>query len=102
MPGFVLDRYNNTYVLKIYSASWFPHLTTIVGLLADMLAPDALILRLGRNAGRGETFGLVDGQALIGQAPSEPILFRENDLTFEGRRRARAEDRVLPRPARQP
>lgn len=83
MPGFVLDRYNDTYVLKLYSASWFPHLNTIIGLLDEMLHPDALVLRLGRNAAHGETFGLVDGQALIGEAPTAPLVFRENDLRFE-------------------
>ncbi len=84
LPGLVLDRYVDTWVLKLYSPSWFPHLSVIVELLAELVAPDALVLRLGRQAanGVGDT-GLADGIALLGSRPTEPVVFRENDLSFD-------------------
>jgi 23S rRNA (cytosine1962-C5)-methyltransferase len=84
LPGLVLDRYVDTWVLKIYSPAWFTHLDAIVELLAELVAPDALVLRLGRQAARGVgDAGLTDGMALIGSVPTEPVVFRENDLAFE-------------------
>ena len=83
MPGCVIDRYGSTLVLKLYSASWLGLLPTLVPLIDELLRPDALILRLSRHVGRGDTGGLVDGQALIGNAPDAPIEFAENGLVFE-------------------
>ncbi|MGD9701761.1 MAG: class I SAM-dependent rRNA methyltransferase [Acidimicrobiia bacterium] len=82
-PGLVLDRYDATYVLKLYSTAWLPHLRMLVDLLRRRLAPERLILRLSRGVQRSETFGLVDGVALIGTVPDAPVLFRENGLVFE-------------------
>ena len=82
-PGLVLDRYDASYVLKLYSTAWLPHLRMLVELLGRRLAPDALILRLSRGVQRGQTFGLADGLVLIGDAPEQSVLFRENGLTFE-------------------
>ena len=82
-PGLVLDRYDASYVLKLYSTAWLPHLRMLVELLRRRLAPDVLILRLSRGVQRSQTFGLADGMALIGDDPEQPVLFRENGLTFE-------------------
>ncbi len=63
-PGLVLDRYDSTLVLKIYSAAWLPRLADVAGLIHAKLAPERLVLRLSRNmqaTARGQ-FGLVDGQ----------------------------------------
>ncbi|MGN6387221.1 MAG: 23S rRNA (cytosine(2499)-C(5))-methyltransferase, partial [Verrucomicrobiota bacterium] len=48
-PGLVLDRYNQTYVLKLYTRSWFPWLPQISRLIQHELSPTSLILRLSRN-----------------------------------------------------
>lgn len=83
LPGFVLDRYGDHLVVKLYSAAWFPHLATLGGLIEDRLAPSSLTLRLARNVQRGDTGGRADGDTLLGTAPAGPVLFREHGLTFE-------------------
>jgi 23S rRNA (cytosine1962-C5)-methyltransferase len=83
MPGFVLDRYDRTLVLKLYSAMWVPHLPTIVPLIDELLHPEALVLRLARSIEPALLHGLEEGDALLGTAPTEPVLFRERGLVFE-------------------
>ena len=81
-PGLVLDRYDRTFVLKIYSPIWVPHLADLVAVIDEALRPEALILRLARNLDPANLYGLEEGDALIGLCPSGPVLFRENGLTF--------------------
>jgi len=70
-PGLVLDRYEATFVLKLYSALWLPRLQEILGLLSAQLEPKHVVLRLSRNvqAQAARQFGCADGQVLIGQLP---------------------------------
>jgi 23S rRNA (cytosine1962-C5)-methyltransferase len=83
LSGLVLDRYDTTYVLKLYSAAWLPHLATIVPLLQELLEPTALIVRFSRDVAGQELHGLRDGTALVGEAPTKPVLFHEHGLIFE-------------------
>jgi 23S rRNA (cytosine1962-C5)-methyltransferase len=89
LPGLVLDRYADTYVLKLYSPSWLPHLATLVACIGEVFAPDALVLRLSRSlqqqgsVGRLGDIDLVDGAALLGEVPAVPVPFIEHDLRFE-------------------
>ncbi len=48
-PGLVLDRYDKTLVLKIYTAAWLPRLEQLAGLMAASLAPGQIVLRMSRN-----------------------------------------------------
>ncbi|MBC8096200.1 MAG: class I SAM-dependent methyltransferase [Akkermansiaceae bacterium] len=48
-PGVVLDRYDTTLVLKIYSAIWLPRLEEIVALINAQLKPVRVVLRFSRN-----------------------------------------------------
>ena len=81
-PGLVLDRYENTLVLKIYSAVWLPRLREIATLLGTR---ERLVLRLSRNLQRcaSEVFDLQDGQILQGDSVLEPVVFSENGWRFE-------------------
>jgi 23S rRNA (cytosine1962-C5)-methyltransferase len=83
LPALVVDRYDTTLVVKLYSASWFAHLTMLIDALVDVLTPERIVLRFGRTVAAGETFGLADGDTLIGQPPERPVLFRERGLTME-------------------
>ena len=83
LSGLVLDRYGSTLVLKLYTPAWIPHLSTLVALIGELLQPDALVLRFSRGLGATLPFGLREGAALIGEAPTAPVLFREHGLTFE-------------------
>lgn len=83
LPGLVLDRYDDTAVLKIYSASWFPHLADVLAVIRAVVDPVTVVLRLSRSVAGGQTFGLRDGMTVLGPQPTGPVLFREHDLMFE-------------------
>ena len=82
-PSLVLDRYDRTLVLKLYSTIWVPHLADLVPAIEEVFHPDALVLRLARNIDTPGLFGLEEGDALIGVSPTDPVLFQEGGLTFE-------------------
>lgn len=83
LPGLVVDRYDATLVVKIYSPAWFPHLRIVVEQLLALLAPERVVLRLSRSVAAGDTFGLADGDTIVGPAPNQPVFFRERGLVFE-------------------
>ncbi len=82
-PGLVLDRYADTMVLKMYSPVWIPHLQQLTRVIDEQFKPEALVLRLARTMADQRLHGLSEGMALIGEAPTSPVLFMENGLTFE-------------------
>src|SRR5947207_2369684 len=110
-PGLVLDRYDTTRVLKLYTAAWLPRLKQVVDLIGGVPPPplrerpasapapngksregscrrDAgsrLVLRLSRNIeekARRE-FNLSDGQWIVGGRQNARLTFLENGLRFE-------------------
>ncbi len=83
LSGLVLDRYADTYVLKLYTAAWLPYLQTLLPILEEQLHPTTIVVRFSRDVAGQQLFGLREGAALIGEAPTEPVLFREHGLTFE-------------------
>lgn len=48
-PGLVLDRYDTTLVMKIYTAAWLPRLEEVTGLIRDRLRPERVVLRTSKN-----------------------------------------------------
>jgi 23S rRNA (cytosine1962-C5)-methyltransferase len=84
-PGLVLDRYEATLVLKLYTPVWFPKLNDLIKLVQDQLSPSRLVLRLSRNiqAAARETWNRSDGEVLAGAPVLEPITCLENGLRFE-------------------
>ncbi len=85
MPGFTLDRYADTLVLKLYTPAWVPHLPMLLPLLLEVQPAQRLVLRLSREVmqRKDELFGLSDGALLCGPELAGPVLFRENGLIFE-------------------
>jgi 23S rRNA (cytosine1962-C5)-methyltransferase len=83
LPGLVVDRYESTLVLKVYTAAWLTHLPVIVDVLRQRLAPDRVLLRFGRTVDEGDRAGLVEGTALVGAVPEHPVPFLENGLRME-------------------
>jgi 23S rRNA (cytosine1962-C5)-methyltransferase len=84
-PGLVLDRYDTTLVLKIYTAAWLSRLEDIVGLIRKRLKPERVVLRLSRNiveAAR-KFLQVKDGQVLIGDELETYPTFLESGLRFE-------------------
>jgi 23S rRNA (cytosine1962-C5)-methyltransferase len=85
LPGLVIDRYEQTLVLKLYTSAWLPHLRDVLPALVDVVPAERLVLRLGRAMLEQpqELYGLRDGMLLCGPDLDGPLLFRENGLRFE-------------------
>ncbi|HEY3855753.1 MAG TPA: class I SAM-dependent methyltransferase [Verrucomicrobiae bacterium] len=80
-PGLVLDRYDETFVLKIYTAAWLPRVKQIADILA---AKSRLVLRLSRNIQeQAARVGFQEGQILRGTPLDGTVTFLENGLRFE-------------------
>jgi 23S rRNA (cytosine1962-C5)-methyltransferase len=84
-PGLVLDKYDSTLVLKIYTAAWLPRLDEVVSLFKEKIPCERIVLRLSRNiqAFAEKQFQLRDGQTLFGPTPNAPVIFSENGIRFE-------------------
>jgi 23S rRNA (cytosine1962-C5)-methyltransferase len=84
-PGLVMDRYDRTLVLKLYTAGWLPWLEVITELVTERLQPERIVLRLSRNIQKTavEKFGRADASVLHGPRVEGPILFLESGLRFE-------------------
>ncbi len=84
-PGLVLDRYDRTLVLKLYTAAWLPRLEEMAALITGRLHPDRIVLRLSRNIQQlaQDQFGKADGEILSGPPLAGPVTFLETGLRFE-------------------
>ncbi|HEX6383614.1 MAG TPA: hypothetical protein VF177_02985, partial [Anaerolineae bacterium] len=85
LPGLVIDRYDQTFVLKLYTAAWLSHLKNLLSALLAVAPAEHLLLRLSRTV-QSQTeylYGLTNGQVLFGADLEEALLFQENGLTFE-------------------
>jgi 23S rRNA (cytosine1962-C5)-methyltransferase len=84
-PGLVLDRYDRTLVLKLYSAAWLARLDSIRGGIAAQFHPERIVLRLSRNIQEIAllNFSLSDGTVVHGPPLQQPVLFLESGLRFE-------------------
>ncbi|HEY2082171.1 MAG TPA: class I SAM-dependent methyltransferase [Verrucomicrobiae bacterium] len=82
-PGLVLDRYDETFALKLYTAAWLPRFEEISNLIRAQLKPKRLVLRLSRNiqAAAREKISAEDGQVLFGDRTS-PV-FLESGIRLE-------------------
>ena len=84
-PGLVLDRYDTTLVLKLYTAAWLARLDEILPLIKQKIPGERIVLRLSRNiqALAEKQFKRRDGQVLFGSTPDGPVIFSENGIRFE-------------------
>ncbi|GJL77086.1 MAG: rRNA (guanine-N2)-methyltransferase [Nitrospinaceae bacterium] len=84
-PGMVLDRYEDTAVMKFYTAAWVPFLNPLLALLQEHLSVERCVLRLSRNTQNlvEETSAYREGQIVFGPPLTSPVCFRENGLYFE-------------------
>ena len=80
-PGLVLDRYDSTFVLKLYTAAWLPRLAGVVDLVRSEQNPEQLVLRLSRNIQPivREQFGLEEGNLPALVASSRSVMRNETD-----------------------
>ena len=83
-PGLVLDRYEDTLVVKLYTTSWFPFLDDLCELFQKEFQSRQVVLRLAQNVGKSLESGSTyrDGQILYGHGNSSWVQFKENGLKF--------------------
>jgi 23S rRNA (cytosine1962-C5)-methyltransferase len=84
-PGLVLDRYDTTLVLKLYTAAWLPRLDEILSFIKEKISCERIILRLSRNIQplAEKQFHQRDGIILFGTPPQGAVIFSENGVRFE-------------------
>ena len=83
LPGLVVDRYDRSLVIKVYTAAWLPHLEDVLSALRALIDPLQVVLRLGRSVKSPEKSKVQDCQVLLGEDAVMPVVFRENGLLFE-------------------
>lgn len=82
LPALVVDRYDTTLVVKVYSAIWWPHLPEVLKALIAAESPTRIVLRLARTV-RSPHPLLSDGAVLWGAPVTGPVLIRERGLRLE-------------------
>jgi len=84
-PGLVLDRYDETLVLKLYTAAWLPRFEEISNLIRTQLKPARLVLRLSRNiqTAARDLLSAEDGQIIYGEKLDSLPTFLESGIRFE-------------------
>lgn len=83
-PGLVLDRYDTTLVVKLYSPAWLERLDLVKGIFGERMGPERIVLRLSRNLEeKARESGLADGTVLQGAPLDGPVVFLEDGLRFE-------------------
>jgi 23S rRNA (cytosine1962-C5)-methyltransferase len=99
-PGLVLDRYDTTFVLKLYTTAWLPRLDDTLALLRENISGERIVLRLSRNiqAPAEKQFQRRDGEIVFSEraVPDQPspgnfgaagtgapVIFLESGLRFE-------------------
>ena len=85
LPGLIVDRYDTSLVVKLYTAAWIPYLPDILSGFDPVTTVERVVLRLSRNAQKVDELlhGVHDGQVIDGPPLEGPVLFRENGLVFE-------------------
>ncbi len=82
LPGLIVDKYDDKFVVKLYSGIWIPYLDGILSSLDKMFRPRQVILRLSRKVALSGT-DLEDGSTLVGDETSALVQFREHGVIFE-------------------
>lgn len=84
-PGLVLDRYDQTLVVKLYTAAWLSRFAEISELICTQLKPGRLVLRLSRNiqVAARKMISAEDGQIIHGPKLEAIPTFLENGIRFE-------------------
>ena len=85
MGGLVVDRFDRTLVVKLYTTAWLYHLDSIITSLFETVVADRLVVRLARTIAHSHdivTAGVHDGQVVVGSTPPEQVPFTELGLRF--------------------
>ena len=81
LPGLVLDRYDDTLVIKLYSAAWYPHLGDIIAAAQEVLPSERVVLRCARRVSP-PAGAPGDGDVLVGSRFDGTLTYLERGLTM--------------------
>src|SRR5690625_147414 len=81
-PGLVLDVYDRTGVVKIYSAIWIPYLTALLPLIEEVFQLDQIVFRRSRKLMTSEAIPYKEGEVIGKPLPGEKIRFEEYGVSF--------------------
>lgn len=84
-PGLVMDRYDETLVLKLYTPAWIGLLDLLVPMIVEAVKPQRLVLRMSRNLQSwvSKNGGPGDGDMLHGAPLDGVVTFLESGIRFE-------------------
>jgi 23S rRNA (cytosine1962-C5)-methyltransferase len=83
LPSLIIDVYNKTVVIKLYSLIWKNYLSIIIEAVKKLIEVNNIVLRLARNIQpSAKEINLIDGQILFGKLESGNIIFKENNIKF--------------------
>ena len=80
LPGLVLDRYGDTFVLRLYARAWEKHLSLIVPALRELG-----VQHVWRRFGVGKVDDKDGGEALLGSEPPDELVVREHGMKLLAR-----------------
>lgn len=83
LPSLIIDVYNKTAVIKLYSLIWKNYITHIIKAIKNLIEVENIVLRLARNIQPpANEINLTDGQVLFGNLENRNIIFKENNIKF--------------------
>jgi 23S rRNA (cytosine1962-C5)-methyltransferase len=89
-PGFILDRYDTTLVLKLYAGAWLVRIEEILDRVEAQVPCERIILRLSRLIQKAIAEGAIpgaeryrEGTVVRGKPLDGPVVFQESGLQFE-------------------
>lgn len=85
LPGLIVDRYDDTLVMKVYTAAWLSWLDPLLIALEQVQPAKRVVLRVSRSVNPSDLGSphLKDALVLKGPPIDGPIAFLENGLSFE-------------------
>ena len=83
LPGLVVDVYDTSLVVKLDTAAWVPHLTTVISPLLELTDAERVVVRASRRIVPDLPLVLHDSPTVVGTPPPGPVEFLENGLLFE-------------------
>ena len=81
-PGLVLDVYDKTGVLKIYSHIWKPYTELLLQEIIKQFALETIVVRFSRKVLQQNTFIYKEGEVIGNPLPDEKVAFGEYGVQF--------------------
>lgn len=81
-PGMILDIYNKTGVLKIYSLIWKPFLDELLPLFQEFYQLDRIVFRMSRKISDTHSFLYSEGEIIGNLLEEERVIFSEKEVQF--------------------